>query len=122
LRELALAVVAAYDHRFRDELCMKAFIDAVERLRVALEAPVLSVVPSASGPGMLPLELQAMTHVSAILGALPPDARFRTIMVVALALAPDTFSDREYSKLVERAKSQRPSTPPVSSGHGTEQV
>lgn len=121
LRELALSVVAAYDHRFRDELCMMAFCQAVERLRSELDAPVFSLVPSLE-PESLPRELQAMTHVSAILGALPRPARFRTILVVALALAPDIFTGSVYAKLIENAKSQRPSAPPDSSGHGTEQI
>jgi hypothetical protein len=123
LRELALAVVAAYDHRFRDELCMMAFCQAVERLRKILDAPVFSHVPP-SEPETLVLELQAMTHVSAILGALPKPARFRTLIVVALAMAPEVFSGSEYAKLIENAKGgQRPSSPPGSSGNGSaEQV
>jgi hypothetical protein len=124
LRELALAVVAAYDHRFRDELCMMAFCQAVERLRKVLEAPFFSHVPPASEPETLVLELQAMTHVSAILGALPKPARFRTLIVVALAMAPEVFSGSEYAKLIENAKGgQRPSSPPGSSSNGSaEQV
>lgn len=125
LRELSLAVVASYDRRLQDALCMMAFDQAVGRLRKFLEAPVFPAVPAAGEPEMMPLELQAMTHVSAILGALPAPARFRTIIVVALALAPDIFSGSEYAKLVEKAKGgQRPSSTPGSSGNdvGTEQV
>lgn len=121
LRELALAVVAAYDYRLRDEIRMLTFGQSVERMRKHLEAPELAPAE----PETLPLELQAMTHISQILGALPVPARFRTIVVVALALAPDIFSGNEYAQLVERAKggSQRPSTSPGSSGNGSaEQV
>lgn len=128
LRELALAVVAAYDHRMRDELCMLSFCQAVERLRAELDAPVFALAPPAGELATLPRELQAMTHVSAILGALPPPARFRTIIVVALALAPDIFTGTEYAKLIDNAKGsgQRSSTAPGSSGNGadtrTEQI
>lgn len=105
LRELARAVIFTYDRRLEDEISMLAFGQAVEKLRAALgSAETFDLTTVVSEPEAMPLELQAMSHVSKVLGALPPPARFRTIMVVALAMAPEVFSDREYGAFLKRAK------------------
>jgi hypothetical protein len=107
LRELATSVIATYDRRLQDELCMLAFGRAVERMRTALGLPDFSRVEPCE-PETLPHELQAMQHVSAVLGALPAGAsRHRVLVVVALALAPEAFSEREYGELLRRAKGAR---------------
>jgi len=105
LRELALNVVATYDRRLLDAPCMLSFSHAVETMRRALvmtEAFMPVVVPDAED---MPLELQAMAHISSVLGVLPPGpARTRVLVVVALALAPDAFSEQEYGELLRRSK------------------
>jgi hypothetical protein len=98
LHDLAVNALVAYDTRLRDEVGMLAFSQAMEALRKEIG------VASAATPEALPAELQAMTHISKVLGVLSEPARFRTILVVALALAPDAFSEREYAALVMRAK------------------
>lgn len=105
LRNLAYAVIDTYDRRLQGELDMLAFGEAVERMRKALASNnPFDLSMTASEPEAFPFELQAMAHISKILGALPPPARFRAIMVVALTLAPDVFSEREFSGLVKKAK------------------
>lgn len=100
LHELAVNAVMAYETRLRDEFGMLAFTQAMEALRSALGSGVV-IAPL---PEALPAELQAMTHISKVLGVLSEPARFRTILIVALALAPDAFSEREYAALVARAR------------------
>lgn len=105
LRDLACEVIAAYDRRLRDEVSMLAFGQAVEMMRKALGVSEAFVPGLPSEPESLPLELQAMSHISKVLGVLPPGpARFRTLVIVALALAPEAFSEREYCELMRRAK------------------
>ncbi len=103
LHDLAVNAVAAYDVRLQDEFSMLAFGRTMESLRAAVSTD-LPVVPPL--PETLPAELQAMTHISKVLGVLSEPARFRTILIVALALAPDAFSEREYAALMARAKSR----------------
>lgn len=101
LRDFALNVVATYDRRLRDELCMLAFCQAVEQMRNAIGMTFASPSPE---PELLPFELQVMTHMAKLLGTLSRAARFRAILAVALALAPEVFSDREYGHLMKQAK------------------
>lgn len=101
LRELASTVVAAHDRRLQNEHGMVAYEYAIEQLRSAL---ALGLSGEAASDDM-PLELQAMRHVSAVLGSLESSAaRARALLVVALAMAPDAFSERQYMELVRRAK------------------
>ena len=72
---------------------MVAYELAIEQLRAVIEL------------GAIPLELQAMHHVSSVLGSLGSSAaRARALLVVALAMAPDAFTEQQYSELVRRAK------------------
>jgi hypothetical protein len=105
LRALAADVVATYDRRLFDEVCMLAFGRAVEKMRKALGMSEAFVPVAPSEVDALPLELQAMQHITSVLGVLPTGAaRHRVLVVVALALAPDCFSEREYGELLRRAK------------------
>lgn len=80
---------------------MVAYEYAIEQLRSAL---ALGLSGEAASDDM-PLELQAMRHVSAVLGSLESSAaRARALLVVALAMAPEAFSERQYMELVRRAK------------------
>ena len=105
LEALAAEVVEKYDYRLRDEVCALAFFQAVEKMRAALGvgAERTERVPTPLRD-TLPIELQAMLHISKVLGALSESARFRTIVVIALAMAPDAFNDSEYAALARRAK------------------
>lgn len=92
-------VVTAHDRRLDNERGMVAYTLAIERLRGAL---ALDVQVDANGEDV---ELQAMRHVSVVLGSLGSDAaRARALLVVALAMAPEAFSERQYMELVRRAK------------------
>jgi hypothetical protein len=105
LEVLAADVVEKYDARLRDEVCALAFFQAVEKMRTAL-GPVVDRtehVPTRLAD-TLPVELQAMTHISKVLGSLSESGRFRAIVVIALAMAPDAFSESEYAALARRAK------------------
>lgn len=105
LGELAANVVATYDRRLHDEVCMLAFGRAVETLRKALGMSDRFVPVSPSDSDAMPLELQAMQHISSVLGVLPAGpARHRVLVMVALALAPACFSEREYGELLRRSK------------------
>lgn len=105
LETLAADVVATYDDRLRNEVCALAFFQAVEKMRSALgESPERPERPPVKVWDALPVELQAMMHISKVLGSLSESARFRAIVVIALALAPDAFSESEYSALARRAK------------------
>lgn len=101
LRELATELIATHDRRLQNEHCMLDYGQAVERLRAALlHGPFIVTEPQS-----LTLELQAMQHVTAVLGSIgSQSARARVLLVVALALAPEVFSDREYGELLRRAK------------------
>lgn len=99
LRELAAMVVTAHDQRLRDEKGMVSYTLAIEQLRSAL---ALGAGDPTSGDD---IELQAMRHVSVVLGSLDSAAaRARALLVVALAMAPEAFSERQYMELVRRAK------------------
>lgn len=122
LRDLAHVVVTTYDVRLRGAQTMLAFERAMNRMRAWLIVNRESVPRESSEP-LSPPEVQAMAHISQVLGVLSESARYRTLVVVALALAPDVFSGSEYAKLIERAKGgQRLASAPGSSGHGTEQA
>lgn len=99
LRELAAMVVTAHDRRLHDENGMVAYTLAIERLRSAL---ALSVGNETTRDDV---ELQAMRHISVVLGSLDSSAaRARALLVVALAMVPDAFSEPQYLELVRRAK------------------
>lgn len=103
LRTAAAEVVAAYSHRLRDERGMIAFEQALDRLRRSILDPAVDAVPVPVDDALL--ELQAMEHVAAVLGSLASKAsQARALLVVALSMAPDAFSEREYSELLRRAK------------------
>lgn len=92
-------VVATHDQRLRDEKGMVAYTLAIDQLRSALALGVGD--PTSSDD----IELQAMRHVSVVLGSLDSSAaRARALLVVALAMAPEAFSERQYMELVRRAK------------------
>lgn len=96
----AVEVVAAYADRLRDEHGLLAFEQALDRLRRSL-GDDLDPVPSDD----VLRELHAMKHVAAVLGSLTSKAsQARALLVVALSMAPDAFSDREYGELLRRAK------------------
>lgn len=98
VRELAATVVARHDQRLKNEQGMVSYELAIEQLRSAL------TLDKGIDDDMAH-ELQAMRHISEVLGSLDSSAaRARALLVVALAMAPDAFSDRQYMALVQRAK------------------
>jgi hypothetical protein len=101
LRTAAAEVLTAYADRLRDERGLLAFEQALDRLRRSLGDVDEVPVPSDE----VLRELHAMKHVAAVLGSLASKAsQARALLIVALSMAPDAFSEREYCELLRRAK------------------